>query len=123
MIPVTGPALHGTGTAADPWVQTTVYHAGSPAVLEIEQRVVYVDGRQRARVRYAVRNIGAAPVSFRASVAGNFFDVGADGYSLPLAGASPRLAGNQVPPSGMPGAEEQWGMGESTAWEEVASSP
>ena len=89
--PVALGPLRGSGTAADPWLRTLVWRAGSPSKLEVSEELSYVNGRARFEVHDIVRNITSAPVRFKPSAPAHFID------SEPLVRSGPRRIGVRGP--------------------------
>jgi hypothetical protein len=71
-------AVTGSGTAADPLKQVTVYRTAASNGLEVTQTTTYVNGSQFFTVRRDVRNAGASAAHFKALAAADFFFDGSD---------------------------------------------
>jgi hypothetical protein len=67
----------GTGTAADPLQQATVYRT-APAGLLVTQTTSYVNGSQFFTVQWAVKNTDMGVAHFKAFAAADFFFDGSD---------------------------------------------
>jgi hypothetical protein len=67
----------GSGTAADPRTQVTVYRTAASG-LEVTQTTTYVDGSQFFALRWAVRNTSGIAAHFKAFAAADFFFDGSD---------------------------------------------
>jgi hypothetical protein len=70
-------AVTGSGTAADPRTQDTVYRTG-PAGLLVTQTTSYVNGSQFFTIRWVVRNTDMGAAHFKAFAAADFFFDGSD---------------------------------------------
>ncbi|HEX5897878.1 MAG TPA: hypothetical protein VFY32_00675 [Solirubrobacteraceae bacterium] len=77
-VTVSGPAATGSGTAADPLTQRTVYKTAASNGLEVTQTTTYVNGSQFFTVQWAVRNTAATAAHFKAFTAADFFFDGSD---------------------------------------------
>jgi hypothetical protein len=71
-------AVTGSGTAADPLSQVTVYRTAAANGLEVTQRTTYVNGTQFFTLSWAVRNTAAVAAHFKAFAAADFFFDGSD---------------------------------------------
>src|SRR5829696_4626731 len=71
--PVSGPVLQQSGSRR---TLHSVYRMGPN--LEVTEDVSYTDGERQMVLRYAVRNISAAPVSFRAGELSDLYVGGSD---------------------------------------------
>jgi hypothetical protein len=72
-------AVTGTGTAADPLTQVTVYKTTASNGLEVTQKTTYVNGNQFFTVQWVVRNTsGTTAAHFKAFAAADFFFDGSD---------------------------------------------
>jgi hypothetical protein len=72
-------AVTGTGTAADPLTQVTVYTTAATNGLEVTQRTTYVNGSQFFTLSWAVRNTSTTTAAhFKAFAAADFFFDGSD---------------------------------------------
>jgi hypothetical protein len=107
------PGPTGTGTRADPFVLRRVLHAG--ARLEVVEELRHVDGDPRIVARYQVRNLSAAPVTFRASAFATFDGVGRSFRARAVAELGDlRRIGGELPEGGVPLApDEQYLLGGS----------
>jgi hypothetical protein len=71
-------AVTGSGTAADPLTQVTVYRTAASNGLEVTQKTTYVNGSQFFTVRWDVRNATGSAAHFKAFAAADFFFDGSD---------------------------------------------
>jgi hypothetical protein len=99
----------GTGSAASPFQVVSVYKVAD--VLEITQTVKYVNGETTFRVSYAVKNLSASAVRFRASHAADLYLDGSDLGTGFLDAGPPRIVGGQSETTGRSG-----GIQEVTPW-------
>ncbi|HEX5923458.1 MAG TPA: hypothetical protein VFY45_06475 [Baekduia sp.] len=89
---VSAGAVTGTGTAADPLKQETIYRTG-PAGLLVTQRTSYVNGSQFFTVEWAVKNTDMGPAHFKAFAAADFFFDGSDHGTGIYTDGPPRFIG------------------------------
>ena len=94
-------AVTGTGLAADPFRQQTVY--GVPEVALVTQTTTYVAGAESFTVRWDVRNVTAAPLTFKALAAADFFFEGSDAGTGVFTDGPPRFVGGTNPDTGRSG--------------------
>jgi hypothetical protein len=72
-------AVTGSGTAADPLTQVTVYRTAASNGLEVTQTTTYVNGSQFFTLKWVVRNTSATTAArFKAFAAADFFFDGSD---------------------------------------------
>ena len=71
-------AVTGSGTAADPLTQITIYQTAATGGLEVTQTTTYVNGSQFFTTTWVVKNTGATPAHFKAFAAADFFFDGSD---------------------------------------------
>ena len=71
-------AVTGSGTAADPLKQVTIYRTAASNALEVTQTTTYVNGSQFFTVRWDVRNTTGSAAHFKAFAAADFFFDGSD---------------------------------------------
>ena len=72
-------AVTGSGAAADPLAQVTVYKTAATDGLEVTQKTTYVNGSQFFTLSWAVRNTSATTAAhFKAFAAADFFFDGSD---------------------------------------------
>jgi hypothetical protein len=91
----------GTGTRVDPFVLRRTMRAG--ARLELVEELRHVDGEPRVLAAYDVRNVSAAPVSFRAAAFASFAGMGRQLTSRAVAEVSGRRRiGSEIPEDGVP---------------------
>jgi hypothetical protein len=74
---VSASPVTGSGAAADPRTQVTVYRTAASG-LEVMQTTTYVDGSQFFTLRWVVRNTSGAAAHFKAFAAADFFFDGSD---------------------------------------------
>lgn len=99
----------GAGTAANPYRVTTVYKAsdGVTDLATVTQVARYVNGASRFSVSYAVQNVSASPLRFRAGEYADLYLAGSDlgtGFFDP---GPPRLVGGFNATSGRVGGIEE----------------
>jgi hypothetical protein len=106
--PVSQSAVTGSGSAAEPYTQTTVFKAtaeGKEFAL-ITETTTYVNGEPQFTSTYTVKNVTSSPATkiyFRAIYAGDLYVNGSDfGTGVFLAGP-PRFIGGQNTASGVIG--------------------
>jgi hypothetical protein len=97
-------AVTGSGTAADPLKQISVYevNSGGP-VARITQTTTYVNGAQEFRVNWVVRNLQATALRFKALTAADFFFEGDDAGVGIFTQGPPRFIGGTNVDSGSSG--------------------
>jgi hypothetical protein len=94
----------GSGTAADPLKQISVYevNSGTPQA-RITQTTTYVNGAQEFRVNWVVRNLQATALRFKALSAADFFFEGDDAGVGIFTQGPPRFIGGTNVNSGSSG--------------------
>jgi hypothetical protein len=95
----------GSGTAADPLKQVTVYavHPTTSGDVTITQTTTYVNGAQEFRVHWLVHNGSGAPLRFKAVVGADFFFEGDDAGVGIFTQGPPRFIGGTNVDSGSSG--------------------
>ena len=76
--PVAAGAVTGSGTAADPLKQDTVYGTAAAAGLQVTQTTSYVNGSQFFTLTWVVKNADMGAAHFKAFAAADFFFDGSD---------------------------------------------
>ena len=116
----------GSGTAADPYVQLTIY--GVPGAAQIRQTTSYVAGEDTFAVQWAVQNVTSAPLAFKALAAADLFIDGSDRGTGIYTDGPPRFVGSTNAETGRSGgfeelrtASEPWSHYEATAFGTRAS--
>lgn len=111
--PVTAPVVTGNGLPATPYTITTVYRVTGIGgnLLDVTQVVTYQNGQQRFNVSYAVKNVSAGAIRFRASAGADLFEGSDNGFGV-FDGGPPLLAGGQSAATGRWAGVEQG----SPAW-------
>ena len=103
---VSGPALSGSGSGADPYKLTTTFNVvGSDTnpYLQIAEVVAYVNGDSSFSVTYTVKNASAVGIKFRAMFGADLFVEGADVGTGVFSPGPPRFLGGQNPAVGRSG--------------------
>lgn len=103
---VSGPALSGSGSGADPYKLTTTFNVvGSDTnpYLQIAEVVAYVNGDSSFSVTYTVKNVSAVGIKFRAMFGADLFVEGADVGTGVFSPGPPRFLGGQNPAVGRSG--------------------
>lgn len=93
--------VNGSGTAAMPFTQVTSFNAGGLA--EIAQTTYYVNGEERFRVQWDVRNVSGGPLKFKAMAAADFFFDGSDRGTGIFTEGPPRFVGGTNADTGRSG--------------------
>jgi hypothetical protein len=105
-VPVSQSPVTGSGTATDPYIQTTVFKVVDSVHKEdalITETTTYVNGEPQFTSTYNVKNMAGATIYFRAIYAGDLYVNGNDlGTGVFLAGP-PRFIGGQNTGSGVIG--------------------
>jgi hypothetical protein len=96
-------ATTGSGTAADPLKQVTIYEAGG---VQVTQTTTYVNGAQQFLVRWDVHNNGP-PVRFKALAAADFYFEGDDAGTGVFTQGPPRFIGGTNADTGNSGGFEE----------------
>jgi hypothetical protein len=99
-VPATAGPVTGSGTAADPFSQITIYSAGA---VNVHQTTTYVNGVQEFTVRWDVENTTGAPLRFRALAGADFFFDGSDIGTGIYTDGPPRFIGGTNADSGNSG--------------------
>lgn len=81
----------GSGSASDPYRQTTTYSVTN--VLKVTQTTEYVNGTQQFHVSWKVENTSTATVSFKALAAADFYFDGSDRGTGIYTNGPPRFIG------------------------------
>jgi len=104
--PVSQSAVGGDGSAANPFVQTTVFKvvdSGPKEDAQITETTSYVNGAPQFSSKYEVKNTSGSPLFFRAMYAGDLYVNGDDHGVAVLLGGPPRFIGGQNATSGVLG--------------------
>jgi hypothetical protein len=94
----------GSGAAADPFTQVTTYSVDTgTAVAELTQTTAYVNGEQRFRTTWAVKNVSGNPLSYKALAAADFYFEGSDVGTGVFTQGPPRFIGGTNADTGRSG--------------------
>jgi hypothetical protein len=112
--PVSQSAVSGSGTAADPLKQVTVYKV--PTVGTVTQTTTYVNGSQEFRVHWDFANQSGASINFKALAAADFYFQGDDAGTGIFTAGPPRFIGGTNLDSGSSGGFAEVTEGGLPAW-------
>jgi hypothetical protein len=104
--PVSQSDVSGDGSAANPFLQTTVFKvvdSGAKEDAQITETTTYVNGAPQFSSKYDVKNTSGSPLFFRAMYAGDLYVNGDDHGVGVLLGGPPRFIGGQNASSGVLG--------------------
>jgi hypothetical protein len=128
-LPVSQSGVTGSGSAGDPYAQTTVFSIVDFEGAEdarIIERTTYVNGESHFTSSYTVKNTSAGKLFFRAIYAGDLY-VGGDDYGVGvLETGNPRFVGGEDPESGHIGGFQEapapspgWSSFQEGCWNDV----
>lgn len=130
--PVSQSPVTGSGTAADPYTQTTIFKvvdSGSKEDALITETTTYVNGQPQFASTYNVKNVTAAKIYFRAIYAGDLYVNGNDYGTGVFLGGPPRFIGGQNTASGVLGGFQEapapalpWTAFQEGCWNETPES-
>jgi hypothetical protein len=129
--PVSQSPVTGSGSAADPYTEVTVFavEAEGETYGLITETTSYVNGAPQFTSTYKVLNTSASQIYFRAMYAGDLY-VNGDDYGVGVyLGGPPRFVGGQNTGSGVIGGFQEasapalpWSSPQEACWVEVPSS-
>lgn len=128
-------AVTGSGTAGEPYIQTTVFSVNDPLetakkYAEITETTTYVNGEPQFMSTYVVKNVTSSPAAkiyFRAIYAGDLYLLGNDFGTGVFLGGPPRFVGGINPETGAIGGLQEvpsalaWSAFQEGCWNNAAS--